>query len=316
MASGPNPHGFDAAAERYDADELGNEVLAHMRARVFRYFRLAFSRHSKLIELGSGTGTEAARLVSERDCEVALVDVSPRLLDHAARKVRATKAGNLLGTHLLEARSVGKLEETYGPRSFDGAYSSFGPLNCEPDLNPIAHGLASLVRPGGTVVLSVINRWCPVEVAWFAAHGQWREASRRWGGPVHAAAYPGGPKDVHTWYYSRRDIARAFALRFFPRRGGGSTSSSLAAAVSPFSRDPLRVRVPIPRAAGEQGRTVAHPPRPRRPCSRPFAATRLSAMVGWRRTDAGTCSDCPRLAYLDEGRRARRRGALSRIPSG
>jgi hypothetical protein len=89
-----------------------------------------------------------------------------------------------------------------------------GALNCEPDLVPVARALAELVRPGGALVLSLINRWCPAEVGWFAAHGQWREASRRWGGPVQAAAYPGGPRDVLTFYYSRREVAAAFSAGF------------------------------------------------------------------------------------------------------
>jgi SAM-dependent methyltransferase len=120
----------------------------------------------------------------------------------------------MLGAHLVRASSVGDLAAIYGRGSFDGAYSSFGPLNCEPSLVPVADGLAKLVRPGGALVLSIINRWCPAEVAWFGLHGQWRQAGRRWGGPVQAAAFPGGPKDVTTWYYSRREIERSFADGF------------------------------------------------------------------------------------------------------
>jgi SAM-dependent methyltransferase len=207
------PVGFDAAADRYDADERGNRVLAHMRERAFRQLAAAFAPGAHVIELGSGTGTEAARLV-DRGCRVALVDVSPRLLERAAARVRAARGDGLLGAHLAPAREVGELVALHGRGSFDGAYSSFGALNCEPSLDPVATGLAALVRPGGAVVLSIINRWCPAEVGWFAAHGQWREAARRWGGPVHAAAYPGGPKDVVTTYYSRREIERAFAPAF------------------------------------------------------------------------------------------------------
>jgi SAM-dependent methyltransferase len=207
------PAGFDAAADRYDDDEAGNLVLAHMRGRALELMTRAFAPGSRLIELGSGTGTEAARLV-DRGCRVALVDVSPRLLDRAAARVRATRAHGLLGAHRMPARSVGDLTAVYGMQSFDGAYSSFGPLNCEPLLGPVARGLADLVRPGGAVVLSVINRWCPAEVGWFAAHGRLREAARRWGGVVQAAAYPGGPKDVATWYYSRREIELAFTAAF------------------------------------------------------------------------------------------------------
>jgi SAM-dependent methyltransferase len=211
---GPSPRGFDAAADRYDADELGNPVLAHMRARAFQHLAGAFAPGARLLELGSGTGTEAARLARERGCRIALVDVAPRLLQRAATQVRLAHPGALLGAHCLRARAVGELCATYGRASFDGAYSSFGPLNCEPSLEPVAAGLADLVRPGGSLVLSVINRWCPAEVGWYALHGQWREATRRWDGPVQAAAFPGGPKDVTTWYYSPRDIVRAFAPAF------------------------------------------------------------------------------------------------------
>jgi SAM-dependent methyltransferase len=206
--------GFDAAAARYDADEADNPVLLHMRARAFRRFEVAFATGSRLLELGSGTGTEAARLVSERGCSVALVDPSSQLLAIASAKVRAAANGGLLGSHDLPGREIGRLVDVYPPGSFDGAYSSFGALNCEPTLRPVADGLALLLRPGAAVVLSVINRWCPPEVAWYALHRQWREAARRWGGPVQAAAYAGGPKDVSTTYYSRREIAEAFAGSF------------------------------------------------------------------------------------------------------
>ncbi len=202
--------GFDAAAARYDADEEGNVVLAHMRTRANAHLRGAFARGATLLELGSGTGTEAASLVREHACRVTLVDPSGELLDRASAKVRAAHERGLKGAHALPAREVGSLASLYGAGSFDGAYSSFGPLNCEPSLVPVARGLADLVRPGGAVVLSVINRWCPAEVGWFAAHAEWRDATRRWGGPVDAAAFPGGPKDVRTWYYSRSDIERAF----------------------------------------------------------------------------------------------------------
>ena len=136
------PVGFDAAADRYDADERGNRVLAHLRDRVFAQLLQAFAPGSRLIELGSGTGSEAARLVAERRCRVALLDVSPRLLERASAKVRGADAEGLLGAHLLAARSVEALTGLYAPGSFDGAYSSLGPLNCEPALEPVAAGLA------------------------------------------------------------------------------------------------------------------------------------------------------------------------------
>jgi SAM-dependent methyltransferase len=206
-------HGFDAVADRYDEDERSNRALTHMRTRIDARLREAFTEGDRLLEIGSGTGTEAARLV-ERGARVALLDASPRLLARAVEKVGAVRPEGLVGSHLLPARCVGELVGIYGASSFDGAYSSLGPLNGEPSLGPIAEGLAALVRPGGAVVLSVLNRWCLTETLGFALRGRWREAARRWDGPVQASVYPGGPRDFTTWYHTRAEITRAFDRAF------------------------------------------------------------------------------------------------------
>lgn len=207
--------GFDGVAWQYDGLEEENLAFGHMRAWSFRRLTETFAPGARLVEVGSGTGTEAARLAA-RGAALALVDVSPRLLERAAAKVRAVSSAALLGAHLLPARRVGELVGAHGPASFDGGYSSLGPLNCEPALEPVAAGLGALIRPGGHLVLSVMSPWCVVELGWLAAHADWTAARRRWGGtkPVLASTSPGGPRDVATWYHSRRQIARAFGGAF------------------------------------------------------------------------------------------------------
>ncbi len=54
--------GFDAAADHYDADEGSNPAFSHMRALSYGRVREAFAADARLIEVGGGTGTEAARL--------------------------------------------------------------------------------------------------------------------------------------------------------------------------------------------------------------------------------------------------------------
>lgn len=207
------PRGFDAVASRYDEDEAHNPALAHLRQRLAAHLASTFGARGRLLELGSGTGTEAAER-ARAGCSVALLDASPRLLERAQAKVRAARPGALLGAHALPASRVCELEGVYGAGSFDGAWSSLGPLNCEPRLEPVARGLARLLRPGAPLVLSVMNRYCAVESLWFAAHGRGREAARRWGGPLWASAWEGGPREVRTWYYDRRALERAFSEGF------------------------------------------------------------------------------------------------------
>lgn len=204
--------GFSTAAVTYDAEEEGNPILLWMRERAARVMRRGFADGSLLLELGCGTGIEAERLAA-RGCRLVLTDVAPGMLDRATAKISAIN-GALRGAHLLPASRIDELVECYGRGSFDGAYSSFGPLNCEPDPRPVAEGLAALVRPGGRVILSVINRLCPQEIFWYALHLDFRNAFRRLGGPVVARAVPGIEPSVATWYYTPGDYRRVFSRDF------------------------------------------------------------------------------------------------------
>ncbi len=205
--------GFDHAAADYDEEEAGNPVLERMRAEHWRWFGRAFPSGAKLIELGSGTGREAARLVAAGK-RVALLDVAPSMLTLAAERVKEADTNGLLGHHLLPASQVGQLESIYGQASFDGAYSSFGPLNCEPNLAGVAEGLAQLVRPGGRLIFSVMPRWCLSEIAWFGLHGEFGNATRRLRGPVLARALPGQELLVKTFYYNPTEFTQQFRPYF------------------------------------------------------------------------------------------------------
>jgi len=206
--------GFSEAARTYDQDEEGNFSLAWMRERAALVMERAFEPDSTLLELGCGTGIEAARF-ARSGRKLVLTDVSAAMLEQAAAKVKQVRPEALLGVQQCPAAEAGALLlEQYGSSSFDGVYSSFGPLNCEPDLEPVAAGLAKLVKSGGRLVFSVINRLYPLEMAWFGLHLEFKNARRRLGGPVLARAVAGGALSVTTYYYSPADFKRAFAPAF------------------------------------------------------------------------------------------------------
>jgi SAM-dependent methyltransferase len=184
-----------------------------MRVIQWQWFAQAFEPAARLLELGSGTGLEAARL-AESGRKVALLDVSSQMLEKAAARVNAAAPESLLGQHCLAAAQVGQLATIYARGSFDGVYSSFGPLNCEPDLSAVAAGLAPLVRTGGSLVFSVMPKLCLTEIAWFGLHGEFKSASRRLRGPILARALPGEELLVKTFYYNPSAFRRAFQPYF------------------------------------------------------------------------------------------------------
>src|SRR5262249_8401417 len=119
-----------------------------------------------LLDIGCGTGEDALHLMS---CGVRVrgVDASPEM----------TRIARSRGVHATRL-AVEHLEHLKG--SFDGAISNFGALNCVRDLDAIRAPLAGLIRPGGSLAICVLGRFCLWETAWFLLHGHPRKAFRRW----------------------------------------------------------------------------------------------------------------------------------------
>jgi SAM-dependent methyltransferase len=167
---------FDALAADYDRREIENPIRQVMRSRSLSALERAFPSGATLIDVGCGTGTEAIWL-AQRGYRVTAVDSSQAMLDVLGR--RAAAANLDISTRQLKAGDLSQLVEELGEGAFDGAYSSFGALNTEPSLDRSLAALSRLVRPGGRIVLSVMNRWCLAEMALMVAGGRAGEAFRR-----------------------------------------------------------------------------------------------------------------------------------------
>lgn len=82
-------------------------------------------------------------------CKVILTDVSFEML-----KVARTKVGSNAQLINLPAEYIDSFKT-----KFDGAYSSFGVLNCITDVSSFFQKLHSILKPGSLFVASFINRW-------------------------------------------------------------------------------------------------------------------------------------------------------------
>jgi SAM-dependent methyltransferase len=198
---------FDRAAADYDGPTGNNVVIQRMRARMWQRLLETFPAGGRLLDLGCGTGIDAAYVASRgysvlaTDSSSAMVErTHARLVENGLEHRASTRVVGLDELHLLHGET------------FDGIYSDLGPFNCATDLHRTAHACASLLRPGSCIVASVIGRICPWEMVYYIVHGDWKRASLRW--ETRPVPVPMQGETVWTRYFTPRQFYSAFAGEF------------------------------------------------------------------------------------------------------
>lgn len=176
---------FDVLAEGYDAAfsqrPIGRFLRGAVQARLAAHFRAG----DYVLELGCGTGEDALWL-AEGGIRVTATDVSEAMLavtrakcaGHALVEARRLDLAKLRATvYELNHRDT---EEDGEQAEWDGAFSSFGAMNCLEDWRGVAGWLGERIRPGGIVGLGVMSPLCLWEPVWHGLHGDWQTATRRW----------------------------------------------------------------------------------------------------------------------------------------
>ena len=205
---------FDSIASDYDRHILGNRINRLLRDRSLVFLRSAFARGGRLLEVGCGSGTETVELLADGH-EILAVDISARMLETVQAKARGLGLSERLSVVKLRAGRVGELVEREGRGSFAGIYSTYGALNCEPDLAPLLPAFRRLLREDGSLVAGVFNRWCAFETVVYSLLFQRRRAWGRHASPVSAEA---SRFCVDAFAYSVPEFAGAFSAEFRPTR--------------------------------------------------------------------------------------------------
>jgi methylase of polypeptide subunit release factors len=219
-SSSPAARAFSRAAQHYDVDQHANRIASWSRQRSIDILERYFLSNSRLLEIGCGTGEEAIHL-ARRGASIVATDAAHGMLAVLDAKLSAEPLLDARITpYVLPAHDLDRLLSVYGKAYFAGAYSSFGPLNCEPDLAPVALALSDLLEPDSTVVLSFVNKYCAWEVIWHLLRGRFRTAFRRFGHATTATVrfewqeekvpvfYPRVDELEHTFAPYFTDIAR------------------------------------------------------------------------------------------------------------
>ena len=194
---------YDELAATYDEDFTESVIGRLQRDALWRRFGGLFERDQKLLDLGCGTG-EDALYFAQRGISVHGIDVSPAMIEIAGRRIEKEKRIS------LETLPLERLAHVAGG-PYDGAFSSFGPINCVRDLKSLAGDLGGLIRPGGTAALCLMKRLCLWETLLYplsAALHRREAAAEGW------CDRPAEDGEFRVFYPSVREVRLAFAPWF------------------------------------------------------------------------------------------------------
>lgn len=205
---------FDNVADDYDRHILGNRINRLLRDRSLAELRRTFAHSRVLLEVGCGSGMETLPLLGDGH-EIFCVDISERMLEGVRQKARQEGVLERLRTERLSAASLARLAAELGPAAFDGAYSTYGALNCEEKLAPLPPTLHDLIRAEGRFIAGVYNRWCAFELMGYSITGQFARAFGRSDRPVRVGS---SRFCVDVYAHSVGDFERTFAPWFTRER--------------------------------------------------------------------------------------------------
>jgi SAM-dependent methyltransferase len=168
-----------------------------------------FKAGDHVLDVGCGTGIDALFL-GANGVNVTAVDISPEMI--ARLRVAAEGLGDRIDARVLAVQDLATLE----PQGFDGLISAFAGLSTLPDLSNFARDAAHLVRPGGHLVLHLLNRFSLWEWLGYLSRRDWSAAKQV--GRLRSREFTiGGTPVQHTLYFAdeayRAHFARDFALR-------------------------------------------------------------------------------------------------------
>jgi SAM-dependent methyltransferase len=220
---------FDAVALAFDSRFGAWSSVAAQRRAVRAAMLQRFLLGGRLLEVGGGTGEDAVFL-AERGFDVVLTDPSPTMVKLAAEKLIPLGAS----AEIAAGEEMDAFAERYLSARrplFDGVFSNFAPLNCVIDLEPVARGLASLLKPGSAAMLVLFGTCCPGEMVVETLRGRPAQAFRRCKRGVVPASL--SKREFQVVYHRASEVERAFAPWFVLERRIG-----IGVAVPPSAAEP------------------------------------------------------------------------------
>jgi ubiquinone/menaquinone biosynthesis C-methylase UbiE len=169
---------FDAVAPSYDSAVARQPLERYLKDRAATWFERDLLGLDPLLEIGPGTGYHTLRLLAAGH-RVLGVDLSRGMIEQLERSAREKGIASRLEARAGRLRDLAHLLSDVPDAAFDGIYSAFGAFNLEERLDAAVPTLARVVRAGGRLSFTALNRPGLSPMLWDLALGRPGAAFRR-----------------------------------------------------------------------------------------------------------------------------------------
>ena len=193
---------FSEASIIYDKKILSNFINVNIRSLEMSTLLKHSKRGMKVLEIGCGTGEEAARFVLETGNEITCLEISSGMINFARNKMEKLGIADKFTSVKRPASEIGLVGD-----SFDLIYSFNGALNTEPRIRETANGIYHSLKDGGVLIFSIRNRRCLGESILYSILGKNERIKDRARETTYVEVVG---KKVKSQYYSPGEILSIF----------------------------------------------------------------------------------------------------------
>ncbi len=190
----------------YDDYEKENQTLIWMRKLVRKHAMSFLNPGDKLLELNSGTGTDAVYF-AQKGILVHSTDISDGMIEQIRKKVNDYNLSHKISFEQCSYTELNKIKNN----KFDFIFSNFGGLNCLANLSEATKFFPSLLNEEGKVCLVIMPPICPWELV-NIFKGKFKFAFRR----LKTSGTPAHIEGIHftTHYFSSKNVMKALGDKF------------------------------------------------------------------------------------------------------
>lgn len=187
---------FTKQSAVFDSFYSTNSIIQYKRQRVREHMLQYLQPASTILELNSGTGEDAVWF-AQQGHRVHATDIAAGMQQQLIQKAAAAGLADKISSEQISFTALQQLKTL---QKFDHIFSNFAGLNCTGALEKVLASFSSLVKPGGTVTLVILPKFCLWEFL-LLFKGQFKTAFRRLFASNGAKAHIEG-EYFTCWYYN------------------------------------------------------------------------------------------------------------------